>query len=444
MALTVGPRLRKVLMVLGFVVVGLISLLFFLQLTFPYERVKARLVDAMASKYEVTVKSVGRGIMPGKMIMEGVSLKTRVTKPDEIASTIFIPHLEIDIGLLGLIRGVAKIEVDAELGGKHLVATVSFSKQNFSLQLEGEKIPAGSLPTREYAVMPMGGLLDIHADINAPLDNNRVDWSKLEGKISLACPSNCTVGDGSYVKFPTINQRNEAMMGKGVEFGPINVDSFLAEVDMGKGVAKISKWDFKSKDGTAKLDIEIKLDKVFGNSVVEGCVRYNANDELRKRVPNTHTQIMVIGGMKGPDGLFQVHLTDRIGRMRKLSQVCPESGTIETTGERRPNLTITPDSEAVFTKKEPVTAPMPVTDIAVPPPVVAPPVVDPVAPVGGQGSSGSSGTVPTTAPTAPTVEAIKANFVAPGAGTAGASGAGEAAPPPPPEKPPEPAPSVVQ
>jgi hypothetical protein len=262
------------------------------------------------------------------------------------------------------------------------------------------------------------------------MEKNRVDWSKLQGKVSLACPNGCTVGDGSRVKFPTLNQRNEAMMGKGVEFGPVNVDRFAAQMDFAKGIAKISKWDFQSKDGTAKLDIEIKLDKVFGNSTIEGCVRYDATDELRKRVPNTHSQIMVIGGMKGPDNMFQVHLTDRIGHMRKLSQVCPTNGAAPG-GDRRPNLTVLPESDAVFDKKEPPAIPPPAT----PPPVqpVPPPVLDAPA-------TQPAGSVPATAPVAPPPgggSAGKQNLT-PGAGTAGATGVGDQPTEKPPEKPPEP------
>ncbi|MBP9085529.1 MAG: type II secretion system protein GspN [Kofleriaceae bacterium] len=413
--------MQKLLKALGFVVLGLLSLLLFLQMTFPYARVKDRLVDGLSNKYEVSVGAVRRGWLPGKMIMEKVTLRSRLVKADDVQTTMFFPRLEIDVGVLGLVRGVAGVDVDVEMpGGKHLVLTVEVSKSQFSVHIQGGKVPAQGLPTREYAMMPISGALDINADLTAPLEKNRVDWSKLVGRVSLACLNGCTVGDGSRVKFPTLNQRSEAMMGKGVEFGPVNVDRFAAQMDFAKGVAKISKWDFQSKDGTAKLDIEIKLDKVFGNSVIEGCVRYDASDELRKRVPSTHSQIMVIGGMKGPDGLFQVHLSDRVGHMRKLSQLCPDLGSVPATNQR-PNLTVMPDSDAVFTKKEPLDPPMvPSTAPPVAPPPATPPTPD----------AAPAGTVPSAAPGAPVgaaPESVKTQIVAPGNGTAGAAGVGEAA-----------------
>lgn len=437
MALAIGPRMQKAAKVLGFVLLGVVSLLFFLQMTFPYARVKDRMVDSLSNKYEVSVGAVRRGWLPGKMIMEKVTLRSRQVKADDVQSTMFFPRVEIDVGVLGLVRGVAGVDVDVEMpGGKHLVLTVAVSKQQFSVHVKGDKVPAQGLPTREYAMMPMAGALNILADLTAPLERNRVDWSKLVGRVSLACPTGCTVGDGSRVKFPTLNQRSEAMMGKGVEFGPVNVDRFAAQMDFAKGIAKISKWDFQSKDGSAKLDIEIKLDKVFGNSAIEGCVRYDASDELRKRVPSTHSQIMVIGGMKGPDGLFQVHLSDRVGHMRKLSQLCPDLGSTPGTNQR-PNLTINSDADAVFNKKEPIEPPVVTTPPVTPPPTTAtPPALD--------AAPAPAGVVPGTAPVAPGagsgVEPVKAQLIPQGAGTAGAAGVGEAT-----DKPVEkPAESIIQ
>ena len=62
MALAIGPRMQKVVKALGFVVLALIALLFFLQMTFPYARVKDRMVDALSNKYEVSVGAVRRGL----------------------------------------------------------------------------------------------------------------------------------------------------------------------------------------------------------------------------------------------------------------------------------------------------------------------------------------------------------------------------------------------
>ncbi len=424
MALAIGPRMQKAAKIFGYVLLGLVSLLFFLQMTFPYVRVKDRMVDALSSKYEVSVGAVRRGWMPGKMIMEKVTLRSRQDKADDVQSTMFFPRLVIDVGILGLVRSIASVDVDVEMpGGKHLVLAVTVSKQQFSVHVRGDKVPAQGLPTREYAMMPMAGALNISADLTAPLEKNRVDWSKLAGHVSLACLNGCTVGDGTRVKFPTLNQRSEAMMGKGVEFGPINVEHFAAQMDFAKGIAKISKWDFQSKDGTAKLDIEIKLDKVFGNSVIEGCVRYDVSDELRKRVPSTHSQIMVIGGMKGPDGLFQVHLTDRVGHMRKLSQLCPDIGSVPGTNQR-PSLTVLPEADAVFNKKEPIEQPVvPSTT----PPVPLPPTALDAAPSGtGPGNAPGTPAVPG-APGGTGVEPVKAHYIPPGNGTAGAAGVGDAA-----------------
>ena len=100
---SVGARLA--LRYVGFVVLGLVTFVFALQLTFPYDRVKDKLVEALSDKYEVTIGGVERGFMPGRMYFNDVTLRTRPTKSDEIVTTFFIEKLEVDLGILALLRG---------------------------------------------------------------------------------------------------------------------------------------------------------------------------------------------------------------------------------------------------------------------------------------------------------------------------------------------------
>jgi hypothetical protein len=323
------------------------------------------------------------------------------------------------------------VNIDAQIGGKHLLGEFTFSKQNFSVKIDGDGIPAGKLPTREYAVFPIAGNLDVHVNLESKIEKNKVDWSKLVGKINLRCPKNCQIGDGSYVKFPSINARNDAMVGKGVEFAPLMVDSFVAQVDMAKGVAKMTKWDFKSEDGEAKLEAEVKLDKVFDNSIIDGCVRYKPSDVLRKRQEKTFNQIMLIGGLLGADGMFQVRLSDRMGRIRKVGQEC--TNIENAAADKKPNLTVTPDGEVFGAKAETGNGgqvrPVGQTPAAPAVPAVAPtPTPSDVTPAGG--SATGSAVVPATAPiapephTKPLVDPIPAKEIPAGEGTAGAAGVG--------------------
>src|SRR5690606_30980855 len=111
-----GRRARAVLRYLGFAVLGLVTFVIALQLTFPYDRVKAKIIEGLSSKYDVTIGSVSRSIVPGRMFFKAVTLRTRPAKADDLATTFFIERLEVDLGLLALIGGTASVDLDAKIG----------------------------------------------------------------------------------------------------------------------------------------------------------------------------------------------------------------------------------------------------------------------------------------------------------------------------------------
>ncbi|MBA3463494.1 MAG: hypothetical protein H0T46_26295, partial [Deltaproteobacteria bacterium] len=49
-----GRRTRLVLRYVGFFLLAVVTFVFALQLTFPYDRVKDKIVEALSTKYDVT------------------------------------------------------------------------------------------------------------------------------------------------------------------------------------------------------------------------------------------------------------------------------------------------------------------------------------------------------------------------------------------------------
>ena len=77
-----GPRMRKVVKGLAFVLLFLVTFVFAVQMTFPFDRVKQKIVDTLSEKYDVSIGDVERGFMPGKVVFKTVNLKTRPTQAD--------------------------------------------------------------------------------------------------------------------------------------------------------------------------------------------------------------------------------------------------------------------------------------------------------------------------------------------------------------------------
>ena len=379
MAFHLGPRMRRVVRILGFILLGLVTFVFALQLTFPYDRVKDKIVEALSSKYEVTIGDVERGIMPGRMYFKSVTLRSRPEKAEDMATTFFINELEVDLGLLSLLRSTASVRIDATIGPGHLKGTIALSKSMTSIDLEGSDLPSGSLPIKEGIGLPMSGKIAFKFALDLPTEKGKTgkaapNWQKAEGSMVFECPSGCTIGDGKTKLKPKLkNARSQAFANDGIEFGKVNVDSMLAKVTIEDGKLELTTFETKSQDGEIHVDFEVTLAPVFSDSMVAGCLRFKGSEALSKREPKTHAAISTTGAALGPDNLFHIRLDGRFKDMKRLAQNCgPALKSVHmdnpggNSGDMRPNLTVQPPDETLTKGAAPVTPP--------PPPVVTPPI----------------------------------------------------------------------
>ena len=355
-ASNLGPRARKLMRYAGFTLLALVTFVFAFQMVFPFQRVKDRIIDALSAKYDVTIGSVERGFMPGRMYVKALTLRTRPAKASDVASTLYVEQLEIDLGILALLRGAVAVNVDAKIGPGHIKGTIEASKSNLSVDLAGNDLPSGSLPMRELLGLPMSGKLQFNVDLDVPNEkaktggangaNGKVgpNWAKLVGSIELVCPASCVIGDGKTKLKPKLkNTRNQAIAEDGIEFGKVNIDSLSAKVDIKNGKLGISRFDAKSGDGELRVDLDVALNQDLESSLVTGCLRFRGSDALAKREPKTYSAISLTGASLGPDNLFHIKLDGSIRDLRKLGQICGPSVNTNMDnpgGPARPNLTV--------------------------------------------------------------------------------------------------------
>ncbi len=395
-----GPRARKLARYVGIAVLGVVTFIFAFQLTFPFDRVKDKVIEALSEKYEVTIGDVERGIIPGRMYFKAVSLRTRPTKVGGVVTTFYIEQLEIDLGLFALLHGTVAIKLDAKIGPGHIKGHVALSKDATSIDIVGEDLPSASLPTREVLGLPMSGKVRFAFNLELPIEKTKAgklgpDWTKAEGSAELACPSGCTVGDGkTKLKMDLKNQRNNAFAEGGIDFGKVNIDTLLANVEIKNGKLDVTKFETKSADGELHVDFDMAFNQLdINNSMVTGCLRFNGSTSLLKREPKTHAAISATGAPLGPDNLFHIKLDGPLREVRRLGQVCgaAASTSMDNPGgtTARPNLTITPE------------APRPGA-VALPPP--PPPMAPPPSAAAVAEDAGVDARFPTTGPDGETIQ----------------------------------------
>jgi type II secretion system protein N len=391
MALHIGPRLRKVIRYASIVVIALITFVFALQMTFPFDRVKDKLVEEASKDYDVTIGDVERGFLPGRVYFKAVSLRTRPAKPSDPVTTFYLERVKVDLGLFALLSGKASIDLDAKIGAGRLRGHVTLAKSGASLSFEGTDLPGASLPMRAVLGLPMTGKMEFSVDLDLPNDQPksssckkdadcpkdwkceapdpknqdtrvcrgtpRPDWSRAEGKIELGCPSGCTFGDGKTKLRPILqnaNQGQQAMVQDGIDFGKVVMDllSMKVEITPGAGEGKpgkleVKQFETKSNDGELHVDYAMALEHDFTESVVDGCLRFKPSDTLQRRDQKTYDAMMLTGAERRADGLFHIKLTDRFKWMKRLNLECgpnvkpPNQNDIRPVV--RPNLTVMPD-----------------------------------------------------------------------------------------------------
>jgi type II secretion system protein N len=424
---SLGPRSRRVVRYVGLVLLALVSFVLALQATFPYNRVKDAVIQLLSERgYDAQIGDVERGIMPARVTFKAVSARTRPAKPGDLATTLYLEQLEVDLGLLPLLHGTIAVKIDAKVGQGHLKGSIALSKDTTSVHVAGDDLASANLPVRVALGLPMTGKIRLALDLELPSDRKAgksgPNFPRAEGTAEFACPSGCTIGDGkSKLQLTTNNARQQEFLdqsGGGIDFGRVNVDSLIARIELKNGKLDLTRFEFKSGDGEAHVAVSLTINQDIMASTITGCLRFHDSDAFRKREPKTDAALTTTGAPLGPDGLFHIKLDGQIRTMRRIGVVCT-GGTGETPGgpPPRPNLSITP---------EPVKPPG-LGSVGIPAPQPTPPSA-PVAP-------------PAAAPAPPTAapQATGGDVVGPppvvypsnGSGVPGAAPSTGMAPPPP-------------
>jgi len=420
---------RRGMLVLRYVAIGVIALFAFtlaLQATFPYDRMKDKIIESLSSQYDVTIGSVERGWKPGRVYFKAVTLRTRVTKPDETATTIFVEKLEVDMGLLALIGMNISVDLDAKIGAGHIKGNITLpklGKAGVKVDIVGTDLPGASLPLRSALGLPMTGKLAFAVDLDLPVSKNKMgrtatDWTKADGTIDLSCSTGCTLGDGHTKLKPLLkNRTNQVMVGDGIDFGEVHITTldvhavFTAAVgdpdahssSYKPGKFEVTKFNITSPDGELHVDYQMTMAQTLDDSVVAGCLRFKASDNLLKKeeTKKTYAAISTTGAELRADGLFHIKLSDRFKDMKRLNLECGpnaaaskigngEDFTPHPGGGPRPQITTMPTPDL----KTGNSAPPPMPEPPPPPPPspanTATPTPPPSSPAGAPGSAGAA------------------------------------------------------
>jgi type II secretion system protein N len=321
MALSLSPRARYALRIVGYVVLGFLVFIYALHLTFPYERIKDRVIEGLASKYDVSIGKVERSMVPGRFALTNVTLRSRPSVVGQPVTTMFFKRIEVDVAFLPLISGKAEIGLDVSTGNGRMSGTVKASKSSLAVDIKLTRVPLATLPGIADAVgLPLGGAGDGHVRLNLPKN----DWTKASGSVRLSCTVGCTVGDDVSRVYPKARREADQLMVKdGIPIKTINVSRFVLGLKIAKGEAEKEVFEFESPDGDIELDVNIKFAKKMADSVITGCIRYKCAPDYQKKAP---AACDLGSPVVDNDGFHNIKLTGKLTTMKRLGAVCDAGG----------------------------------------------------------------------------------------------------------------------
>lgn len=327
--MTLSERQRRVLRWLGYPLLALIVFSFTLQLTFPYERVKDKVVELMSEKYDVQIASASPTFLPGGVVLESILLKSRPTRPDEQPTAIAIDRLRVDVGLLALLIGRVNVDLVAEMGDGEIVGDITVSSSELAVEIGTEDLELENIPgLRDALGLPMKGGLD--AELHVTLPEQR--WDLAEGSFTLSCPG-CVVGDGKSKIKPKqpSTRRTSFFAAEGLTVPALNLGELEGKISIISGKGVIDHFGAKSVDGDLAIHGTIEFGRAFGESRFgQACMKFRLSDTLKQREAEFGNVPNLMGAPLDGEGFSNVIMSGKLAEMRWIAATsCEEGGQAE-------------------------------------------------------------------------------------------------------------------
>lgn len=315
-------RHKRIIKWVGYPLLALFTFVITLHLTFPYDRIKDKLIDTLSDKYEVSVGSVKPTVLPGGLVISKLMLRPRPKKPDEDPPLLQIKRLELDASLLGAIRGRLDVDIDADIGSGAVTGNVVATKAGLWAEFQTKKLALQDVPGLSEAIgLPMERGLNAKISLHLPKQR----WREAEGKIQLSCPG-CTAGDGVAKIKPRArargrvnSQRAQAraqFIGEGIEVPRLDLGDLHAVIEIKAGKGKIKEFSGTSPDGELHIDGDIDFRDPFKRTQLSGCLRFKFTPDFAEREPKFANVGALTGVEVQPDGFTDLRITGPVGNLR--------------------------------------------------------------------------------------------------------------------------------
>jgi len=312
------PRLKKILLWIGYPAFYFFCFFVFAYFTFPFEHVRDRIIVEFAKDQQKTGGAMRLEIEEltsywvSGVDARGIRLISPAPPPaadgtKKPASEIEIERLTARVSILPLLIGRVTFNITAKAMGGTIEASSSKKGEDRTLEADIEKLAVGRVtPLVEMVGLPMEGDLSGHIDISMPEGK----LAKSNGTVKLTF-ADYAVGDGKTKIKDTIALPK-------MTIGDLTLDS-----DIKDGVARVTKLAAAGRDLDFSAEGKLTLRDPFADSQADLYMRFKFSDGYRNRndttksifgAPGSSTPALIeladpkMKASKRPDGFYSWHV----------------------------------------------------------------------------------------------------------------------------------------
>jgi len=259
--------------VIGYPLFYLFCLAIFVPVTFPYDKVKERVVSSFnadqrssGGQQELQIEGLSGYWLTG-VRMTGVTLLSAPSEPGKPPTKLAIDSATVRYAVLPALIGHSDLGFDAEAFGGEVSGSFDVNGKDKSLDATIETVDLGKVaPLVELLGVPLEGKLG--GSVHLALPEGRL--SKATGQVSLESKGT-SVGDG------------KAKIKGALALPKLEVGTISIAADAKDGVMKLMKFAAGGKDLELQGDGRVTLRERVTDSLWDVQVRFRLNDVYRAR-----------------------------------------------------------------------------------------------------------------------------------------------------------------
>ena len=287
----------------------LICFLLFAYWTFPYNRLKDRIIEIAEDQgYELDIVDIAPSRLSG-LTLEGVRLAIP-NDADGPPLDVVVDELTVRASLLSALSDTKSFFFDAELAGGETHGDVAIGDESFEIDTKLSDIELKQLPAlRAFTKVPLTGTLDGEVLLNIP-----PEVGESTGEVSVSV-QDLNVGDGET--------KIEVPGWGGLTLDEANAGNLEVRASIENGTATIER--FKTDGRDLKLDVlgNVRLARPTKRSQLDLIVKAKIEDAYKERSPKVATMLELAANGRDykaaltPDGSLQYKVNgSAAGRLR--------------------------------------------------------------------------------------------------------------------------------